>query len=122
MRTLDQLEEWDELSELKCAFTAADDFEDTANPGVAIPRFGTEKIHGVQGFEPGENDESDLIAYGNFCSGGWWCIEAWRDYTGWGCQDGGSVRIAKTELGIIGKGLSTEARKRLGLEDVVTSL
>ena len=46
---------------------------------------------------------------------GWWYVAAWNDYTGWGCQDGVSIRWSETFDGLVRFGLDAEDRRRWNL-------
>lgn len=41
----------------------------------------------------GENDEADWAALMRAKDGRYWFVAAWCDYTGWGCQDGGTASV-----------------------------
>lgn len=76
--------------------------------------------HG-QEWKPGNSTgtELSLVAVLKLRNGQWASVEAWNDYTGWGCQDHSDVRIGDTEDAVVRHGLSTEGRSTLGytLED-----
>jgi hypothetical protein len=51
---------------------------------------------------------------GRLNDGRWFAVEAWNDYTGWGCQDSADVLAGATEEYVVYQGLGVDARKRLG--------
>jgi hypothetical protein len=66
---------------------------------------------------PGGNaagSELSMALVARTTSGEWLSIEAWNDYTGWGCQDGADVRVGGTEEQVVKYGLTVEARTLLG--------
>lgn len=65
---------------------------------------------------PGNDGGSELVlvVVAKTTDGRWVSIEAWNDYTGWGCQDGSDVRIGGTEDQVVRFGLTEDARRRLG--------
>lgn len=66
---------------------------------------------------PGSTDggsELKLIVVARAKDGRWVAVEAWNDYTGWGCQDNSDVRIGTSEDQVVAYGLSNDARARLG--------
>lgn len=58
--------------------------------------------------------ELELIIVGTLNDGRWLFVEAWNDYTGWGCRDGSVVRTAATLPEIVA-GLTPDSRRELGL-------
>ena|SRR2546421_8420577 len=73
-------------------------------------------------WQPGDGagTELELVAVLRLLDGRWASVEAWNDYTGWGCQDGSDVRIGDSEEQVIRHGLSAEGRRALGYEDTTT--
>jgi hypothetical protein len=70
---------------------------------------------------PGDVDggsELQLIVVARTKAGQWVSVEAWNDFTGWGCQDGSDVRIGVSEEQVVRYGLSNDARARLGYPPV----
>lgn len=63
--------------------------------------------------------ELELNIVGTLKDGRWFSIEAWNDYTGWGCQDGSEVRIGATEAEVVNFGLTKEGRASLGYSEPV---
>lgn len=59
--------------------------------------------------------ELTMVILGELHDGRWFTINAWNDYTGWGCQDDSQIRITATRERAIAKGLDKEGRERLGL-------
>ena len=68
-------------------------------------------------WQPGEatGTELRLTAILELTDGRWASLEAWNDYTGWGCQDGSSVRIGPDRESVVRFGLTSEGRDELGL-------
>lgn len=77
--------------------------------------------HG-QVWVPGSNDaggtELDMQLLGKLHDGRWFALEAWNDYTGWGCQDGADLYIGRTRKDVIANGLTESGRSALGLPTV----
>jgi len=48
--------------------------------------------------------------------GRWATLNAWNDYTGWGCQDDSTIRVSPTRDHAIQYGLDNEGRDLLGLK------
>lgn len=65
--------------------------------------------------------ELELYAVLELVDGRWAALEAWNDYTGWGCQDGSSIRVGKDRDAVIRFGLTDEGRRALGLLDEAAS-
>jgi hypothetical protein len=63
---------------------------------------------------PGGGTELKLIVVARTKDGRWVAVEAWNDYTGWGCQDDSDIRIGASEDQVVRYGLSNDARARLG--------
>lgn len=61
--------------------------------------------------------ELDMIVLAELENGLWLGIEAWNDYTGWGCQDGATASVG-TRDDVIRHGLSDDACRKLGLPTV----
>jgi len=67
-------------------------------------------------WKPGESagTELDMVVVGTTITGEWFAVEAWNDYTGWGCQEGSNVRLGATEEHVVAHGLTVEGRAKLG--------
>lgn len=63
----------------------------------------------------GENDGDEWIGLFKLHDGRWLVACGWCDYTGWDCQAGNSLAVAKTLDDAIGYGLTPDQRKRLGV-------
>lgn len=59
--------------------------------------------------------ELTLSAILRLRDGRWASVQAWNDYTGWGCQDGSTVAVGATKEQVIRLGLDEEGRKQLGM-------
>lgn len=59
--------------------------------------------------------ELDLIAVVRLKDGRWASINAWNDYTGWGCQDGSEIAIGDTKEQVVQFGLDEDGRRKLNL-------
>lgn len=70
-----------------------------------------EITHAVQG----DNDGPSWVCVGRLADGRWFTLSAWCDYTGWGCQDGCTRRIAETQAAIVRLALTDDERSRLGI-------
>ncbi len=46
----------------------------------------------------------------------WVALEAWNDFTGWGCQDGADAYYGPTREDVIANGLTNDGRSALGME------
>ena len=73
---------------------------------------------GPENPKDGSGTDLSLTILGTLKDGRWFTIEAWNDYTGWGCRDGSEVRTAKTREQAINYGLTKEGRETLGLGEV----
>ncbi|MEU4804380.1 hypothetical protein [Actinosynnema sp. NPDC023587] len=72
--------------------------------------------HSGSPWKPGDDTGSELLLHAvlRLRTGQWVSVEAWNDYTGWGCQDGSVVRIGDTEDEVVWRGLSDDGRRALG--------
>lgn len=84
--------------------------------------------HSGSPWKPGDDTGTELSLHAvlRLRTGQWVSVEAWNDYTGWGCQDGSVVRIGDTEDDVVWHGLSEEGRLALGyssspVEETTTS-
>ncbi|MFI7691725.1 hypothetical protein ACIBQ6_21840 [Nonomuraea sp. NPDC049655] len=70
-------------------------------------------------WKPGDDtgNELELYALLELKDGRWASLEAWTDYTGWGCQDGSTVRIGPDRDTVVRFGLTDEGRSTLGLAE-----
>jgi hypothetical protein len=70
-------------------------------------------------WKPGDSTGSELrlTAVLELTDGRWASLEAWNDYTGWGCQDGSAVRIGADRDSVVRFGLTDEGRLALGLAE-----
>jgi hypothetical protein len=75
--------------------------------------------HGAD-WKPGDTGgtELGLFAVGTLMDGRWFSVEAWNDYTGWGCQDGSDVYIGATEADVVANGVTNDGRSALGYPEV----
>lgn len=64
--------------------------------------------------EEGQNAGDSWLAVGRLKNGLFFFLSAWCDYTGWGCQDGGSSETADTLENLIRWRMGDEDRARLG--------
>lgn len=75
--------------------------------------------HGAEWTAPDSGgSELDMVLVAELTDGRWISVEAWNDYTGWGCQDGSEVRVGATEDDVVWHGLTQEGRRRLGYPEV----
>lgn len=72
-----------------------------------------ENISKVHAFYEGENDSESWGALVEMKDGRFVAMEAWCDYTGWGCQDGGSLSVALNKRDALMLGFSEDMRKKL---------
>ena len=88
------------------------------HPGYKVDEsgFGMTDILHIEGKDEGENDGDGWIIYGSLKDGRWFFLNAWCDYTGWGCQEGGRTVVANNKEDIIKFGMDAEARGRLGIK------
>ncbi|MFI6814467.1 hypothetical protein ACIBG7_18795 [Nonomuraea sp. NPDC050328] len=67
-------------------------------------------------WKPGATgNELELYAVLELADGRWASLEAWTDYSGWGCQDGSTVRVGPDRESVVRFGLTDEGRNALGL-------
>lgn len=64
----------------------------------------------------GENDEENWVGVFLMKDGKFLYITAWCDYTGWGCQEGGSSSIFDSYNDVVNFGCSSDDRDRLNLK------
>lgn len=55
-----------------------------------------EDVAELAGISEGENDGDHWVCYGRLHDGRWFYLNAWCDYTGWGCQAGGTSELRAT--------------------------
>lgn len=80
------------------------------------PRILNERdVKRIIGMVDGMNDEESWVGVFELHDGRFVSISAGCDYTGWGCQEGGSSQVAASEEEIIRFGLTDEERERLGI-------
>jgi len=85
--------------------------------------FDREDVVEIHGFIEGENDGDPWRTYGKLRDGRYFYLEAWCDYTGWGCQEGGHSAVEDTRENIVRYGLTEEARRVFGfIEDNVGTI
>ena len=91
---------------------------DVVPPGskVAADGFARDDVKRLFALDIGENDGPEFLAAGELNDGRYFVLDAWRDYTGWDCQAGGTAHVADTEANAIRFGLSEQQRERLGLK------
>lgn len=72
--------------------------------------------HGLK-WSPGGDTGSELQLYAilRLVDGRWASLESWNDYTGWGCQDGATLRIGPDRDSVVRFGLTEDGRRALGL-------
>lgn len=70
-------------------------------------------------WQPGDDlgSELDMVILAELENGMWIGVEAWNDYTGWGCQDDSAVSVGSRD-DVIRHGLSDSACLKLGLPTV----
>lgn len=73
-----------------------------------------DRVSEVLGYSNGENDGRDWIAVFRFDDGQFAFLAAGRDYTGWDCQSGGTVKYDTDLDRLIRMGMTLEERERLG--------
>ena len=68
-------------------------------------------------WQPGGSIATELSMYilGTLKTGEWFALEAWNDYTGWGCQDGADLYIGPTREDVIANGVTNDGRSALGI-------
>jgi hypothetical protein len=86
-----------------------------ARPGDSGKAYQITDVDSVVATADGENDGADWVGLFRMNDGQFLAINAGCDYTGWGCQEGGSSKIAKTKEDAIALCLTNEERERLGL-------
>jgi hypothetical protein len=94
---------------------------ETARAPVALADLATVTHYGINyhghTWTPGEagGSELEMVLLGTLRDGRHFALEAWNDYTGWGCQDGADFYAGDTEGDVIHNGLTQEGRTRLGV-------
>ncbi len=77
--------------------------------------FSREDVAELRHCTEGENDEASWRCAGILRDGRAFYIEAWCDYTGWGCQEGGSSVVAEDWDRLVQFGMGSDARTLWGL-------
>ena len=101
------------------------DWRDAGAPSsVSERRIGLDDIAEVVDWdghtnEPGGGTELTLVAILRLNDGTFAAVDAWNDYTGWGCRDGVEVLFAST-LDDLKAWLTDETRRRLGIAPTST--
>lgn len=116
----------DEYSDWKYAFEyagesgegygSADIREALPGSGVSLEPLTREDVIKIIGMSEGENDGADWLCAGKLKDGRWFFLQAGCDYTGWDCQAGGSVAIAKTKKELLQYGISKEEKIRCNVK------
>lgn len=73
----------------------------------------------VSSWKPGDPDlgtEICIVLVGETLDKRWYALEAWNDYTGWGCQDDSDIYFGDTKTDVIVNGLTQEGRVSLDLK------
>lgn len=67
---------------------------------------------------PFADDGTELVLYAlvRLADGNFAAVDAWNDYTGWGCQDGLTWWVGATRDAVVAHGLDDEGRRYLGLD------
>lgn len=112
---------WDQptpLDDIASAFEVAGvegvTFEDIAS----VTHYSID-YHGVK-WEPAPGDsgggtELGMVLLGTLNDGRWFGLEAWNDYTGWGCQDNADLYVGPTREDVIANGITADGRAALGV-------
>lgn len=79
----------------------------------AAPPFEVGDVEEVFAAAEGENDGDAWLVFGKLKDGRYFLLTASCDYTGWGCQDGGSAYVAETRELLEQFGLTPEEKIRL---------
>lgn len=103
------------LQELKDSYDWREAFACAARDGIrlvpgyegSLAPFGLDDVEEVIATSEGQNDGEPWVGVFRLRDGRFAFVSAWCDYTGWGCQDGGLVRLAS----------SLDDLKRLGVDD-----
>lgn len=57
--------------------------------------------------------ELSMVLVGRLADGRWFGLEAWNDYTGWGCQDSSDIYVGPTLTDVSINGLTNDGRSAL---------
>ncbi len=84
---------------------------------VSSIEYGYASYHGSEWAEPDDSlgTELDLAAVLRLTDGRWAAVEAWNDYTGWGCLAAADWYIGESLDDVVSNGLTQEGRAHLGL-------
>lgn len=85
------------------------------NSEVSLEPFTIDNVVEVIKMVEGENDGESWLMLGKLNDNRWFLLDAWCDYTGWGCQSGGSVTLAASKEELLQYGLTTEDKTILGV-------
>lgn len=72
----------------------------------------------ILAIKDGIADEDNWLGLFEMHDGKFLVVRAWCDYTGWGCQEGGSAEVADDLGTIIVYGLSVSERGELGIKQL----
>lgn len=109
---LKQIENYDWQEAFLCGMR---DLRCIPNDNTPQNAFDREDVKTILGIYEGQNDGESWRIYGQLNDGRFFYLEAWCDYTGWGCQDGGSSTVASSREDIISIGMPDIARERFGI-------
>lgn len=83
--------------------------------GVSLAGLSPDDVDVVLSADEGENDGPEWLLYGVAKDGRYFFLSAGCDYTGWDCQAGGTLTVAKTEREMLDFGMTKDNRDRLGV-------
>lgn len=98
------------------AFAVAGDPKAVINSKeIGLEGINREEVEKIIGIIQGENDGPSWTGIFKLKDGRFISVCSYCDYTGWDCQAGGEIFVAKDEDSIKRFGLNEDERKRLGI-------
>lgn len=79
------------------------------------PWVSVEDVEVVLALRAGQNDGDSWLCLGQLKTGEFFFLTAWCDYTGWGCQDGGSISISDSLENLKQFGMTPDEKSDLGV-------
>ncbi len=89
----------------------------TSRGKVSLEKVTRENVAEVVAMSDGEDDERDWMGVFRLADGRYISVCSGCDYTGWDCQSGGDVEVARSLDEILRYGVTEKMRERLGLRE-----
>lgn len=103
---------WEEV------FKYANNPNDVCKHSTTTLKYGREDVKKIVSMIDGIPDEDQWLGLFEMNDGKFLVVRAWCDYTGWGCQEGGSAEVADDLGTLILYGLTLSERAELGIKQL----